>query len=134
MKIKELKEHVYPRTIEEIDIPIEYAVVREEFNRRGIDAERSDSRERAVNRLIDMKVPFNSEWNTTFHLADTVLKAECPYCHGPMDAHHGGGSNADTNVEFRCTNNQCYARISVRIHYDAISVFPPKKGKYNPQE
>lgn len=129
MKIKDLQNHVYPRTIEEIDIPIERAIVQEEFNRRGIVSERTDARERAVDRLIEMEVPFNSEWNTTFQLAKTILKAECPYCHGPMDAFHAGGSNSDTNVDFRCTNDQCGAKATVRIHYDAISMTPPKVNK-----
>lgn len=134
MKIEQLKEYVNPRTIQELEIPIERAIVHEEFNKRGYDAECTDSRERAVDRLIRMRVPFNSEWNTTFHLADKFIEGKCPYCKGPMDAHHGGGSGSQTNIEFRCLNNECGATVEIRVNWDAISVRPPKEGKYNPRD
>jgi hypothetical protein len=123
MKLAELKEHLRSKTIEDLEIPVERAIVSEEFRTNGRDV---DYRETSISRLIGMRVPFNSEFSIFYNLVSRYLKASCPYCGGPTKVGHLGGVGNILNINFECINMACGASLTLHIDTDSLSFKPPK--------
>lgn len=115
---------IRPATLDKLQLNVTRAVIEEEFDRRGcVDG----YRERSIQRLVQLGVPFTSEANLGSVLAERYLRAVCPYCNSTMTA-HGQGGNADTHgVEFRC---ECGAKLHLSIPHNALRFKPLDKSPH----
>lgn len=124
MKQAEALEHgLNPKTLEDFDLPISHLVVLEEFSRHD---KKSGSHMRAVERLIDMKVAFGTEWNTGAILARRLFdKVSCLYCSTVMKYQmHSGGGNT-TTITLVCP--KCASSLKLTMPAcDGLEVEPPK--------
>lgn len=118
-----LENGISPKTLEDFDLPISHLVVREEFSRRG---QRIDFHARAVDRLIEMKVPFGTEWNTGSILAKRLFdKVACLYCGAVMKYQTSGGGGNITTIKLICPG--CSSSIKLTMPAcDGLEVEPPK--------
>lgn len=112
---------IKPATIDAEDVDISRLVVAEEFKRKH----RGDGyRERAIDRLVSMRVDWHTEWNITHDAVKRFMAIRCPYCGAEMTARGGGGNSAEQNVTFRC---ECGASVGVTLPSVGGMTFAPPK-------
>jgi len=126
MLIEDIKTlHLLPETENEIEVDVTQLVVMDEFN-RPTPSNGENFRQRAVDRLVKMQVPFRSESNTVFEMTKRIFPVKCPYCQSRMLADNGGGSTQEWTTHYHC---KCGAETSLSLRVDGIFVTPPKQTK-----
>lgn len=113
---------IKPTTIDAEDVDIARLVVAEEFWRDIAGG----YRERAIDRLISLRVGWCTEWNLAHETAKRFLVIRCPYCGSEMTVESGGGNSAEHHVTFRC---ECGASVGVTLPSVGGMTFAPPKEK-----
>ena len=103
------------RTLEELNIDKTQAIVNDEFNSHDV----GDYLNRAINRLIKLGIPFDSESNIVFNMAERFIKIICPYCHRNMKFQGGSGNGMDHSAHYICYH--CDAEGFIHIPKNGIS-------------
>jgi len=123
MKLKELRKlKLQQKTLDE-DIYVNplQVIASDEFNKRDVPGDKRDYRDRAIDRVLALKLDFCNEFNTTHELVMRFITVTCPHCHKPMECKGGGGCGHTTSCEFRC--EKCKTIISLSLsNDDGISV------------
>jgi len=117
-----LKRGIRQKTLDAMDIDVTRAVIDEEFGKRVEGC----YRERSVDRLVGMGVPFSADCNLIYEMAERYMRMVCPYCGRSMTARGGGGTTGHYHVEFTCP---CKAKMSISLHDDGISADPSRRGE-----
>ena len=122
-KLQKLK--LQPGTLGEIDIDITDVIVADEFGRkvRWTPDDPRDYRQRAVDRLIEIRVPFATESNIASTMATRVLKVVCPYCFKEMILQGSTGDSSTASMHYMCN---CRAKISITLPNGSGIVIAPK--------
>jgi hypothetical protein len=104
-------------------------VAHEEFNRQESPLQRAfpdrtkmDYRERAIKRVLNAKVDFHSDSNTTSDLIKQIVPyVHCPVCHAPTSPVSGGGGDSHVwTANYQCPT--CKTKVSLSMPHDGISV------------
>mgnify|MGYP003394132809 CR=1 FL=1 len=123
MKRNELLElGISRKTLDDAYIPLERVVVSEAFaepTNPGVNY-----REKAIDRLVSLRLPFRSESNIQFNMAYRYVKVTCPYDLEEMKPGGGHGSAGISTIEYHCT---CGAKASLTMTDDGISMRPTEK-------
>ena len=88
------------------------------------DNKNMDYRNRAIDKVIDLGLPFSSECNSHHEITKRFVKIVCPYCGKEMELVSGSGDSHGCSEGFRCPG--CKASIMLNLPYDFFSVQPPK--------
>jgi len=118
MKLKDLRKlNLEKRTLDE-DIYVNplQVLASDEFNKKQTIIDGKDYRERAIDRVLNLKLAFHNEGNTTHELVKRLIKVTCPHCHRLMECKGGGGCGHTTSFEFRCKD--CNTIISLSLSND----------------
>ncbi|MFA5311732.1 MAG: hypothetical protein WC375_00270 [Methanomassiliicoccales archaeon] len=109
------------KAIDEADISVSVIVVNEQFNRRHTNGK--SYRSEAVERLIDLSLPFDIESNIVSELTKKLITVTCPYCQKEMVYAGGGGNGEVMGCNFKCP--KCQSIVSLRFDCKSgISVCP----------
>lgn len=103
---------------ENIEIDPTRLVVEDEFNKKTSGS----YRDRAIQKLIDLKIPFASEDNIIFELVDKVLSVDCPYCECSMRRFQGSGNSSSFTLEYLC--HECKAKLCLTLPCNGIGISP----------
>lgn len=119
MKLSEIQKlGILPKTLQELEIPIDEVITNDEFNIRYNSKQDEDYRNRAITRLIDMGVDFTSNWNILHDIIKRFVKVICPYCgNDELPVVNGGGGSHVWSACYRC--NHCKKEIT--LSFDAHS-------------
>jgi uncharacterized protein YbaR (Trm112 family) len=127
MKLSDIdKLGISSKTKKELEIDATRVIVDDEFNKNGSKCDSDKGyRERAIDRLIDLEIPFHSEFNMAYDMICKFVILVCPYCKTNMKQGNGGGCNYQS-VNFQCP--VCHSTGSLTFLTDGIS-FEPFKQK-----
>jgi hypothetical protein len=128
MKIKDLDAlGLRKKTLDELETSLSDAISHDEFNKP--DEKGSSYRERAIKRLINLKLSFSVNENLIFDFAKEFIFIKCPHCRGEMKVVQGGGSAGQSTTEFMCQNENCKTEVYLTIPSDGVYV-KPKNEEY----
>ena len=94
-------------------------IIYDEFHKAG---KILDYKERAIDRLIKLHIPFRSECNIVCNIAKRYLSINCPYCYHKMELEHSSGSEQHSSFDYKCCS--CGASVILSLSHDGISVEP----------
>jgi len=111
-------------TKQELEIDATRAIVDDEFYKKYSTTPKKGYRERAIDRLIDLKIPFHSEANIVNDLIDRSIIMVCPYCQSNMSQFNSSGTANNITVNFQC--HSCHSIGSITLQTDGITFEPSK--------
>ena len=115
MKISEIQKLGF--NVSDIDINVLKIIVDKEFHRTGV----YDYRVRAIDKILDLKLSFESEVNTLEVLLGRILQIKCPYCGEIMRKLHSSGNSDSISLNYHCT---CKASVNITLASDSIYIEP----------
>lgn len=94
------------------------AIIHDEFNRKDprFGEKLPPYRERAIDRIVEMRINWNSNGNISHEVARRYLIIKCPYCEENMEF------NGSTSRMYLCKKCKATANPTVEIYFNA----PPK--------
>lgn len=124
MKISDLESlNLNPNTIDEIEVDIGDVITSDEFNRKESSSKSSVSyRERAIEKLVELKKPFRSNCNIIYEMVKKFIRVTCPYCNSEMKL-PGDGSGDVTTMVYTCHKCSCW--VDIALGENGISISPP---------
>lgn len=126
MKLEEVKQHISPKAFADLNVDLSRAITSDEFNKHYL---KTDYRGRAVNRLVEIALPFYSETNILGEIGKRFLQMVCPYCATLMPCSYGGGASSGghswNTLDFRCP--ACGANADIALPPDGIHFVPKEK-------
>jgi hypothetical protein len=119
-------------TKQNLDIDVTKAIIDDEFykqvdNELAFDDDtklKKSYRERAIDRLINLKLPFHSECNIARDLISRSIIMVCPYCKSHMKQGSDSGTMEQTTACFQCPS--CNSTGSLTFPSDGIKFHPSK--------
>ncbi len=129
MNYKEIQDlGLFPKTLGNIDIDHVAVISNDEFNRPEPSFRphfQLDYRNRAINRLVENKLPFWINCNLTWDIVKRYVNITCPYCGNPMKYSQGSGNSDTSSVEFKCF--KCKSTAYLSLSNDKGLSFNPKE-------
>lgn len=122
MKLNEIKKLLRHTKVEDIEVDAGELIAHDEFNNPAKG--KGSYRERAIKRLLQLRLKFVSNFNCIHEMAKQFIKVRCPYCGRNMEPQGGGGTGDLHTVQFSC---KCSARVHLTVTTDGIYVVPPVK-------
>ena len=128
MKKKEIQEimGISNEYFEDLDVnPLE-VIIAEEWDRNGIHRNKiqKDYQERALERVIDAKIEFTSEFNTLLNLVRRTIKVVNPFNGNEMIENYSGGSGGKYIISFK--DEETGDLIQITFRAGDIKVIPKK--------
>jgi len=112
-------------TKENLEIDATLAIIDDEFNKRDVPAkDKKNYRERAIDRMIDLRIPFHSEQNIVNDLIKKSIIMVCPYCSAHMEQCNSSGAAIYSTVYFNCPS--CRSIGTLTVQNDGITFAPSK--------
>lgn len=122
MKLKQARELINSKILDEMYVDYGHLVTDEEFHRKGDHDKRYE--ERAVERLLKEKVDFFSNCNIVFELISKIATFKCPSCGEVMERDGGSGSGEGVTVTYQCKCKICF---SISLYDNGLSFKFPKE-------
>ena len=121
-----------PKTIAEMEVNIGDIITSDEFNNRlhgaFLGGEKvKDYRQAAIERLVDMKIPFESNQNIVVEMFRKYVSVTCPHCGSKMDVSCCGGNGDCYHVNYHCTNDKCNTVVNLKTDHNGFGVTPYEK-------
>lgn len=131
MKVSEVQKlGLRKKTLDDMEVDIGDVITSDEFNRPtpigvrlGTDKPK-DYRHAAIEKLIDLKVPFHSNQNIVSGLFRTHVNVNCPHCGFRMDFVCCGGDSHGSTINYNCTNEGCRTTVHLSVPHDGFGVTP----------
>lgn len=98
------KLNLLPKTLAEHSINIGDLITSDEFNRPNQDTLKHTYRDRALERLWSLKVPFNSNFNIFWEMFRKLVHIRCPVCSNDCQYNYGGGTGDLVSIEYKCAS------------------------------
>ena len=120
------------RTLDDLDVDIGAVITEDEFNKPSPISDRSSGhsityRELAIDRLVEMKVPFNSNTNIVAEMFKKYVSVTCPHCGGKMVSSGGGGNGRVMHIDYRCEDKKCNTTVTLSSDHNGFYVNPDEK-------
>ena len=123
MKVAEL-DKIFPQTKQEAEMNALQAAEHWYFSR----SRRDDYREMAIDRVVQLKLPFEATDNSVINLFKRFVSVTCPYCGKPTECKGGGGvcglGGGSYTSTFSC---ECGASVSITIGTSGFHADPGNK-------
>ena len=120
MKLSEINNlGVSKKTLDESHINVSSIITSDEFNKPIKDEGKRTYRDRALERLLSLKIPFNSNMNIFWEMFEKLVLVYCPQCKDRCRYTYGGGGDNCT-IQYQCIN--CNFICSFTLPADGISV------------
>jgi hypothetical protein len=118
MTIKELRALDIPeRAIEEISVNALDVIRNQEWDKKHPKC----YRERSIDRVLSLKIPFTSEYNTLRELLRRVIHITCPICNKKIEVDSSGGSLGHQTFMFSC--DKCNLEINLTLPVDCLRLY-----------
>ena len=121
------------KTLDNMEVNIGDVITSDEFNkptpigvRMGTEKSK-DYRHSAIERLVDMKVPFHSNQNIVNDLFRVHVSVNCPHCGFKMDIGCCSGSSQGSTINYNCSNEGCRTTVHLSTPHDGFGVTPHEK-------
>ena len=112
---------------DEMDVSLARCVTSQAFNAARTGDE-IGYRDAAINKLIALKLAWDSEQNITYDVFRRFVIIKCPYCGYPMQHVNGGGSATECTVTYQCKRKRCQARAHITVRsMGGIGFEPPQQ-------
>jgi DNA-directed RNA polymerase subunit RPC12/RpoP len=117
-KLKDLRGLFHDKCLEEISVNPLVIAEDQAFNQTVS----GDYREQALKKVVGLKLPFNSTYNSVFNLFRKLVSVKCPYCSGKTKFRSGGGAGDSYHMQYVC--EKCKAEVSITVSHDAFHAHP----------
>ena len=117
------------RTLDELEVNIGDVITNDEFNkpssqRFGMGPEPTTYDKRAIERLVELKLPFSSNCNIIVEMYKRYVSVVCPHCGGKMVSSGGGGNSEVQHIDYRCEKKECGTKVAFSMSHDGFSIMP----------
>jgi len=109
------------KTIVEMEVNPLALIASDEFNTQS----QLDYRQTALERVLNLRFRFTSEFNTMSELFKKIISLKCPHCGKEVKVTGRGGNSVMTTFSGTCA--LCDVTIAITIPYDAINYIPREK-------
>lgn len=82
------------------------------FNKHSSILDKRDYREKAIDRVIQLKLSFSSTYNSAFNIFQRFISVKCPYCGSKTNYMQGGGSTGNYTVTYQCKSCGSYTYLT----------------------
>ncbi len=122
MKLSEIQAitSLSSQTVDEAQIDVGQLITMDEFNRKSPVSDTYQNR--TIDRLVKLKVPFQSNFNIFWELFQKLVTIHCPSCDKKCQYDGGGGNLSGQTITYVCRS--CRSKISFSMPPDGISVYP----------
>lgn len=88
------------------------------------DKECDDYRNEAIDKVLELNVPFTTTQNTIWTFVDRYVIAICPKCGAAMRSTTGSGSGGHYSANFFCPGDHCESVVVLTFESEAIEYRP----------
>jgi hypothetical protein len=133
MNIKQLRP-LFDLVDEEADVnPLraaEHQYFKEPYVPPQLQTDKRTFRDKALDRVLELKLPFASTMNGYCEIFNRFVKVTCPYCGEPMEQKDGGANCAIAYVKYHCT--KCKASVGITMPIDGFWAEPDRNWHLTP--